>query len=687
MRLFNFLYIQVIVLFIFLLLIPENLNSNNNSNRDTFQNAKNIELINKKIEILRKNIGNTTDSIKDIIIQNIDLSLSERYDFGLAWNYFLLGRFHQIKQENDSAIFYYKKAWPLTKSNIELELASAVSTGLANIYWETGNYSSGLEFSLEAEQFFEKHNAMDNKFALLNLIALIHESLFEYETALTYFNKAQKIAGETGREDFVGIIFSNMGRLHYKQKRYSKALASLRKGVRLEEKHHHYVGAGRSHTMLANIFLELNECDSAFKYLKKAQNHNINANDMVGLARTHLAYGEYYYIQNQFSTSVESLFKAVDLAKKLNLSNELIKSYHLLAKNYEQTGNFKQSITNYKKYFELYQEVYNVEKINRLNSLEHKLRLQTKENEINRLKIKEEEQTIKYLNIIMVAGILFSLLLLIFIIYYRKNNKLLKQKNREINNQKANLEELNKKLILAETDAGKADEIKTRFLNNLSHEIRTPLNGIVGFSSLIAESKLSDEKKPEIWNMIRKNSEDLIGTIEGLLDLSMAASDSIEIKNTEFNIYDYLYQIHFEIINRYKTQLKKIDFNYIADSKLKDQLINTDKELLKKIIMLVIDNAFKFTRKGSVELGIKKDNGTLQIFASDTGIGILEEKPGEIFSQFVKGKNLPNNSEGLGIGLTIAKQFVELLGGKIWYETEINRSSTFYISLPLNQDQ
>ncbi|MGM0408589.1 MAG: hypothetical protein ACQERU_11435, partial [Bacteroidota bacterium] len=112
MRLFNFLYIQVIVLFIFLLLIPENLNSNNNSNRDTFQNAKNIELINKKIEILRKNIGNTTDSIKDIIIQNIDLSLSERYDFGLAWNYFLLGRFHQIKQENDSAIFYYKKAWP-----------------------------------------------------------------------------------------------------------------------------------------------------------------------------------------------------------------------------------------------------------------------------------------------------------------------------------------------------------------------------------------------------------------------------------------------------------------------------------------------------------------------------------------------------------------------------------------------
>jgi len=685
MRIFNLLFNQLSVFILLLTFTPESINSvTTKNNKDTFKNPQNIKLIDQKINFLKKNIENSNDSIKNAIIKNLKLSQTEDYNYGIGWNYFLLGRFHQLKQENDSAIYYYQKAWPVVKAEKELNLASAVSMGLTNVYWETGDYSAGLQTALDAEKFFKQHNALNDKYAILNLIALNYEGLFEYDKALEYFNKTIEAAKKSGREDFLGVIYSNIGNLYYKQKQYNKALEYLRKGSELEKKHLFFSNAGKSFTMMANAFLKLEQFDSTLVYLKRAYQYNINTDDNTGLARTYLGYGEYYLNKKRYSASVEYLFKALEVAKPVNLNNEILKAYQLLAQNYEITGNYKQSTTYYKKYFSLYQQMYNVEKINQLNALEHKLKLQIKENEINRLKIKEEEQTIKYLNYLIIAGLMFTTLLLVFIFNYRKNNKILKQKNKEINEQKDHLEKLNEKLILAESDAGKADQIKTKFLNNLSHEIRTPLNGIVGFSSLIAESKLSEHKKPQIWNIIRKNSEELINTIDGLLELSMVASGDINLRKTAFNVYDFLSQLQFEISDQYKDITPSIELKFLSDKQLNDRIITTDKEFLKNCILKLVNNAFKFTRKGTVELSFMDNDEELKISISDTGIGILEDTPGEIFTQFMKGKNIPNNSAGLGIGLTISKQFIKFIDGKLWYETEINKGSTFFISIPFN---
>ncbi|MEE4196249.1 MAG: tetratricopeptide repeat-containing sensor histidine kinase [Bacteroidales bacterium] len=671
-----------------LLFIPDNLTpSNLPTTKDTSNNIQQIEIINNNIEFLRQNISKPHDSLKKVINQTIQLSLAENYSYGLAWNYFLLGRFYQLKEKNDSAIIYYQKAWPLVKAQQESRLVYAVSIGLGNIFWETGNYSSGLELTLEAEQYFEQHNAIENKYDLLNLIALNYEGLFQYQKALEYFNRAIESARKFQQEDFEGVILSNLGRLYFKQGDYQKALYSIRKGVKLEEKNLFFSSAGRSYTMMANAFLQLQQYDSTLVYLKKAYAHNINTDDKVGLARTYLGYGEYYYQINQHSTSVDYLFKAIEVGDPIQLDHEILTSFKLLANNFEETGNISKSNEYLKKYFSLYQQIYNVERLNQLNSLEHRLKLQIKENQIHKLKIKEEEQTIQYLTFITIAGLLFIILLLIFIFFYRRNNQLLKQKNKEIHQQKNNLEELNKKLILAETNAGKADEIKTRFLNTLSHEIRTPLNGIVGFSSLIADSKLSEEKKPHYWSVIRKNSEDLMNTIDGLLELSLAASGSIKINQSTFDVFNFLDQLKVEIKEKYSHLNKEVDFKVHNNTSFKKLFVTTDQEMIRKSILRVVDNAFKFTLKGKIELGADKKRGFLQFIVSDTGLGIAEDTPGEIFIQFIKGKNIPNNSGGLGIGLTITSYFVKLMGGKISYETELNKGSKFIISIPANDEQ
>jgi len=677
-------FIKQAALLVLLLLKPAlHLNSETLNSNDSVSISNNIHKINQNIDQIHSVIKKENDTLKQAILNNIELSISEQYMHGLAWNYFLMGRYYQLRFNNDSARMYYEKAWPLVSGQDIAALTHSVSLGLGNIYWESGNYSAGIEFTLEAKRYFDKQGTMNTKYGLMNLIALNYEGLFEYEKALNYFREALSIADSMQQEAFVGIIYSNIGRLFFKNNEYLKALNFLHKGVKIEEAMQYISNAGKSYTIIADAYLELGKTDSSLKYLNKALSYNLKSNDDLGLTRIYLSFGRYYHELEQYKKSVEYLLKSVDLAKKIHLNNELITSYKLLAQNYKELGQHKTSNHYYILYFELYQEIYDVEKINKINALEHQLRLQNKENEIASLKLNEEINTKHIFLITTIAALLISLLLIFFIVYFRKSNKILKVKNEEIIEQKNILEQLNEELILAEQNAGKADEIKNKFLNNLTHEIRTPLNGIVGFSSLIAESKLSDEKKKKTWKIIRQNSETLINTVEGLLKLSMLASNQISTRKTKVNVHEFLTLLSENVLLRNDHILRnKINFKYIPEISSKEIEIHTDPDLLSQIILNILDNAFKFTPKGTVSLRYKILEKQLRIFISDTGIGIKEAHENDIFTQFTKGSNIAKNSAGLGIGLTISKKLAELMDGSVSYYSELNKGSTFYVSLP-----
>lgn len=676
---------QTLILLSIVLFSAFHLNSETTNSHDSSDIKKNIKEINQNIEIIRSSFNGKNDSLKQDILSNLDFSISENYIYGMAWNYFLMGRYYQIRFKNDSARIFYEKAWPLAKKNSLSKLVHTLSVGLGNIYWESGNYSSGIEFLLEAKRYFEKHDALNDKYGLINLIALNYEGLFEYEKAMYHFREALRIADQLGNEAFVGIIYSNMGRLLFKQKDYVQALEFLHKGVKIEETEQFIANAAKSYTTIANAYLEIGSTDSSFKYLNRALKYNLKSNDDVGLTRTYVSFGRYYHKIEQYKKSTDYLHKTVELAERIHLNNELITSYKLLAKNYEKLNQYKTSNHYYILYFELYQKIYDVEKINKITALEHKLKLQTKENEISLLKLNEAKQTKQVLLVTTLATIFIILLLIFFIFYYRKNNNLLKLKNDEIVEQKNNLEQLNEKLILAEQSVDKADEMKTKFLNNITHEIRTPLNGIVGFSSLIAESRLSEEKKKETWGVIRQNSETLINTVEGLLKLSMLASNQMNAKKTPLIIHPFLEQLTMEVQQKNDHILKnKIHFQYIPERSSKNTEINTDPHILRQIILNLLDNAFKFTLKGNVTIEFKTTEDQLKVLITDTGIGIEEEYENAIYKQFTKGINVPNNSAGLGIGLTISTKMAELIDGNISYDSELNKGSIFYLSLPIN---
>ncbi|MDY0270834.1 PAS domain S-box protein, partial [Trichloromonas sp.] len=230
--------------------------------------------------------------------------------------------------------------------------------------------------------------------------------------------------------------------------------------------------------------------------------------------------------------------------------------------------------------------------------------------------------------------------------------------------------------------AEESDRLKSVFLANMSHEIRTPMNSIIGFSSLIDE-KTPKNKLTEYINIINDSSNLLLTLIDDIIDLSKIQSGVMKIKKEPFNLNDLLNKSEKEYIELIKSKNKsniKIEKNIPT----KDIVINTDPKRLKQIINNLVGNAIKFTKNGKITFGYSVKNDNVIFFVKDTGIGISSENLPKIFDRFfqIENKN-EKKQEGTGLGLTISKAIIEILGGKIWLESVIDKGTVFYFNLPV----
>ena len=238
-------------------------------------------------------------------------------------------------------------------------------------------------------------------------------------------------------------------------------------------------------------------------------------------------------------------------------------------------------------------------------------------------------------------------------------------------------------LIKANIEAETSNRLKTSFLANISHEIRTPLNSVVGFSNLLLSNDLSPEAREEYVEHINHNSEKLLQIIGDIIDLSRLESSQIEITYEEASVNDIVSEIVVEARQLIKRSEKPVILNMRNMLGENSDLIFTDKIWLKRVLSHLMDNAVKFTLDGSVELSYYKENEELSFKIKDTGIGINKENLGRIFEEFrqeIDGHHRP--FEGLGIGLTLAKEVVERMGGKIFVQSEKGIGSEFSFSIP-----
>ena len=240
----------------------------------------------------------------------------------------------------------------------------------------------------------------------------------------------------------------------------------------------------------------------------------------------------------------------------------------------------------------------------------------------------------------------------------------------------------------AKEKAEESDRLKSSFLANMSHEIRTPMNAIIGFSDLLVDTDTHINEREELVSLINNNCYTLLHLIDDIIDLAKIEANELSVTIRETNLRIILQEL-FDYFNETRKKINKenIDFKIDENILLQNLAIKTDPFRLRQILINLIDNAFKFTENGFVEFGylLKEKNTKIEFYIKDTGIGIAREKFEDIFQSFTKIETDKSKLyRGTGLGLTITKNLIERLGGKIWLDSAIKVGSTFYVEMPLN---
>lgn len=247
------------------------------------------------------------------------------------------------------------------------------------------------------------------------------------------------------------------------------------------------------------------------------------------------------------------------------------------------------------------------------------------------------------------------------------------------------LSELNKELLVAKHKAEENEKLKSSFIQNMSHEIRTPMNAIVGFTSLLNDAELNEDKRNHYIGIIRSSSEQLLKIVNDILDVSKIEAGMVDITVSTFGVYELMKKIH--VNNRDNAQKKSVFFDVVMPDDYAKIQMHSDQTKVRQILENVVNNAIKFTDKGYVRLGFVVAGEHAVFYVEDSGIGIDGKEQERIFERFSQGDTGASRRwGGTGLGLSICKSYVELLGGTISLKSELSKGSRFEISLPLTKD-
>lgn len=280
--------------------------------------------------------------------------------------------------------------------------------------------------------------------------------------------------------------------------------------------------------------------------------------------------------------------------------------------------------------------------------------------------------------------------------YYARRDFFLKQ---QLDRQKLRVEEVNKgleekvkqrtrelelqniKLEAAKNRAEQSDKLKSAFLANMSHEIRTPMNGIIGFANLLNETE-SKEEREEFVKIIVDNGNHLLNLINEIIDISKIEAGILELNLREFSLNELLDELHKFFLSDKNVMAKNLEVRCKKGLPDDQSVIIFDRTRLKQVLINLMNNACKFTEKGSVEVGYYLNAGQLIFYVKDTGPGLDEEMQKYIFERFMTATiDSTPQQEGSGLGLAISKAFVNLFGGDIWIESKPGDGSIFYFNL------
>lgn len=538
----------------------------------------------------------------------------------------------------NKAVFYTKKSIDFCETHHKPENLANQTFKLGKIYYNQKNYEEALKNFHKSVSLFDTVKPTCTKALALHYIGITNTAKGNYDVAEVYYKKAENLLNDLKLVDNAEILNYQKAIAFKTNKNLPLAAKSFRKIIEKPNNPSIIKTKADSYYQLGLIETKLKRNDSAMIYFDNALDYNAKSNNLAQKSKIVFAISQYYKQNKNF-----------DLAYSYLDEHYQLENYILKLKNAKLDQN-------------------EFAKFKKNQSLNNTIKRESEE--------KIQLKTYRYSKLVSILAIaLISILSLLSLALY-KNNIIRNQNN-------LLLREKNKELILAKNKAEKASKARSEFLSTVSHELRTPLNAINGITHLLLED---NPKKTQLKYLesLKFSGNYLTTFINEILEINKIDSTKVDIENISFNLKVLLFNIQSSL--KELATANKNHFTIEIDEKIPDILVG-DPTKLSQIILNLINNALKFTQNGNVSVIAKlyseeEENATVYFEIVDTGIGIPEDKLQSVFESFSQGSIEVNRKYGgTGLGLTIVKKLIELLGGEIKLKSEVGKGSTFTFKL------
>lgn len=559
-------------------------------------------------------------------------------------------------------------------------------TDQASHFLKEANFEKSLDLAKMSLRSSLYANDINSTAISYIIIAANYAEMAEFDKAIFFYNKSLSYVDKTNNDTLRKRINNNLGNIYcFEKKQYKKGITfyekSLMCSLKLADSNQVFI----TKLNIAWAYFDIGLFEKGFPSLEFINKYNKKYGDETTATAANMLNGMYYGYKGSHIKATTSFENAIKFGKQGNEKSDLSFSYLEYSKYLLKKGDYKNAYENLERYNIITKELYNKEKIRKANLVGINLELDEYKREIDKIEMEKMAQlhSLKKSKIIVVLFVVVFCFLLLLFHTLIKNNNFRKKTN-------AALSKTNIELLIAKEKAEEASMLKSQFVSTISHELRTPLYGVVGITNMLLDEHKELANSPHL-SSLKFSARYLLSLVNDILQINKIEDNRIILESLSFNVSDEIYMIKSSLSFIAKTNDNAVLVN--IDPTIPEYLIG-DKLRLSQIIMNLVSNALKFTKKGKVNINVNllKVEGKshfLEFKIEDNGIGIDAADQEKIFDKFVQVSRKETDYQGTGLGLSIVKQLLGLFNSYICLESAIGKgtSFTFVIAFEFNPER
>ncbi|MFA9388615.1 MAG: tetratricopeptide repeat protein [Prolixibacteraceae bacterium] len=548
------------------------------------------------------------------------------------------------------------------------------------------DYAKSLDYFSQSHRLFVQLNNKDGEASALNNISLVYRTQGFLDKALKMDQTVLNMRKQLNDPDKLAGSYNNMAVAYLDLKNFNSALNNYKKAVSISISNNILEDLDLYYNNIGDLYFQIDLMDSAYYYFQKSLTFSIPLNHKQIMANSYIYLGQYYLNKGEFAHAKYQLKKGLQIAQEVGIVYEIEDAARHLHEAYALSGDYQNAYKIHLLYKHMADSAKNIEAIQKITQIDSDLKY-NRARELDQIK-QDNQELADQLEITKQkqarnAAILVGLVLLIIAVFSYINYKSKSADNIELLKQKDEIMAQKEEIILQRNRIEALNATKDKFFAIIAHDLRNPLGGIFKLSEVIYNNLefISKEKLEKYLKNIKTTTEGVYLLLDNLLNWASIQSGSIKVHPHRFNLSEVIQENKVLLTSLAIQKNISIHFDETSES-----MAYADKEMISTVLRNLMTNAIKFTpEQGKLSVDLERKNNFWQVSITDTGVGISPEDQQLLFTLLPDSKNLGHSREkGIGLGLILCKEFTVRNGGEIWVSSEIDKGSTFVITIPLS---